>query len=63
METTTHIDLDKHLARIEAKVDILVAQVHHLDKSLAVHKAKTSWMSLVMGGLASVLVALGLKFL
>lgn len=54
----THKDLEVHLARIEGKVDTLFIQVAAIDKGLAVHKAKTGWMSLVMGGVASLLVAL-----
>jgi len=51
-------ELDKHLIRIETKVDLLMAQVHKLDKDLAVHKAKTSWLAAVVGGVASLLVAI-----
>lgn len=57
-DSLTHHDLEIHLARIEGKVDTLFIQVAAIDKGLAVHKAKTGWMSLVMGGVASLLVAL-----
>lgn len=63
MSDLTHLDLEKHLVRLEAKVDEVKERLYSLDKALAVHKAKTSWMSVVMGGIASILVALATRIL
>lgn len=57
MRDLTHLDLEQHLVRLEAKIDVLAERLYALDKALAVHKAKTSWMAAVMGGFASLLVA------
>ena len=51
------------VAYIRRKVDKLDDDVSKLDKDLAVHKAKTARWSLFMGGIASLLVAVGAALL
>ena len=54
------------LDRIEKKVEGVASQcrtnalaIISLDKSLAVHKVKTGWLGLLVGGISAVLVAVG----
>ena len=50
-------DLAPQLDRIEGKVDTLYVKVADLDKGLAVHKVKTGRVSMIVGAIASLLVA------
>ncbi len=49
--------LGERLTSIDNKLGSIDEKVDELSESLAVHKAKTSKLSLVLGGLASLLVA------
>ncbi len=51
------------LGRIENKVDRNHKAIAAVSLDLAVHKAKTSKLSLLLGGIASVLVALSAMLL
>ena len=50
-------DLLEHIDRCERKIDDVAREVVSLRIGLEVHKAKTGKFSLILGGLASLLVA------